>query len=166
MRQGAGGRRRTFDRLADKFMPGKYDPPSFALRLAHKDVTLATELGREVSVPMRLANLALEELTEALNRGWGERDSRIAMLLQRSAPASKSRLMRRRSRTSSRGIRAKRREASCLPTPCPIARLEDCPTATKTGASSPTWEERPLELAAVAASLEAPVTLPRKDRAP
>ena len=23
-----------------------------------------------------------EELTEALNRGWGERDSRVAMLLQ------------------------------------------------------------------------------------
>jgi 3-hydroxyisobutyrate dehydrogenase len=31
---------------------------------------------------MRLANAALEELTEALNRGWGERDSRVAMLLQ------------------------------------------------------------------------------------
>jgi 3-hydroxyisobutyrate dehydrogenase len=31
---------------------------------------------------MRLANLTLEELTEALNRGWGQRDSRVAMLLQ------------------------------------------------------------------------------------
>jgi 3-hydroxyisobutyrate dehydrogenase len=31
---------------------------------------------------MRLANLTLDELTEALNRGWGERDSRVAMLLQ------------------------------------------------------------------------------------
>jgi 3-hydroxyisobutyrate dehydrogenase len=31
---------------------------------------------------MRVANLALAELTEALNRGWGERDSRVAMLLQ------------------------------------------------------------------------------------
>jgi 3-hydroxyisobutyrate dehydrogenase len=31
---------------------------------------------------MRAANLALEELTEALNRGWGARDSRVAMLLQ------------------------------------------------------------------------------------
>jgi 3-hydroxyisobutyrate dehydrogenase len=52
------------------------------LRLAHKDVTLATELGREHGVPMRVANLALAELTEALNRGWGERDSRIPMSLQ------------------------------------------------------------------------------------
>ena len=31
---------------------------------------------------MRLANLALAELTEAINRGWGHRDSRVAMLLQ------------------------------------------------------------------------------------
>ncbi len=82
VRQGATGRRRTFDRLADNFLQGKYDPPSFALRLAHKDMTLATALGREHQVPMRVANLALAELTEALNRGWGERDSRVAMLLQ------------------------------------------------------------------------------------
>jgi 3-hydroxyisobutyrate dehydrogenase len=82
VRQGAAGRQRTFDRLADNFLPGKFDPPSFALRLAHKDVTLATEVGREHGVPMRIANLALAELTEALNRGWGHRDSRVAMLLQ------------------------------------------------------------------------------------
>ncbi len=82
VRQGAGGRQRTFDRLPHQFFRGKYDPPNFALRLAHKDVTLATELGREQGVPMRVANLALADLTEALNRGWGERDSRIAMSLQ------------------------------------------------------------------------------------
>ena len=82
VRQGAGGRRRTFDGLVDQFLPGRFDPPSFALRLAHKDVTLATALGREHKVPMKLANITLEEMTEALNRGWAERDSRVAMLLQ------------------------------------------------------------------------------------
>ena len=82
VRQGAGGRRRTFDGLVDQFLPGKFDPPAFALRLAHKDVTLATALGREHKVPMKLANITLEEMTEALNRGWAERDSRVAMLLQ------------------------------------------------------------------------------------
>lgn len=82
VRQGALGRQRTFDRLVDQFLPGKFEPPAFALRLAHKDVSLAAELGREVGVPMRLVNLALAEMTEALNRGWGERDSRVAMLLQ------------------------------------------------------------------------------------
>jgi 3-hydroxyisobutyrate dehydrogenase-like beta-hydroxyacid dehydrogenase len=82
VRQGALGRRRTFEGLIDQFLPGVFEPPAFALRLAHKDVTLATALGREKDVPMRMANLALAELTEALNRGWGERDSRVAMLLQ------------------------------------------------------------------------------------
>ncbi len=82
VRQGALGRRRTFEGLVDQFLPGKFDPPAFALRLAHKDVSLATSLGREHKVPMRLANVTLEEMTEALNRGWAERDSRVSMLLQ------------------------------------------------------------------------------------
>lgn len=82
IRQGAFGRRRTFDGLADQFLTGQYDPPSFALKLAHKDVSLATALGREVGVPMRLANLTLEEMTEARGRGWDDLDSRSCMKLQ------------------------------------------------------------------------------------
>jgi len=82
VRQGANGRRRTFDSLADQFLPGTYDPARFALKLAHKDVSLATGLGKELGVPMRLSNMALEEMTEALSRGWAARDSRSAMLLQ------------------------------------------------------------------------------------
>jgi 3-hydroxyisobutyrate dehydrogenase len=82
VRFGALGRRGTFDSLPQHFLPGQFDPPDFALRLAHKDVTLAVEVGREFKVPMRLANLTLEEMTEALNRGWSQRDSRVAMLLQ------------------------------------------------------------------------------------
>jgi 3-hydroxyisobutyrate dehydrogenase len=82
VRFGALGRRRTFDGLAQQFLPGRFDPPDFALRLARKDVSLAVEVGREFDVPMRLANLTLAELTEAMNRGWAGRDSRVAMLLQ------------------------------------------------------------------------------------
>jgi len=82
VRQGALGRSRTFDRLVDQFLPGRFEPATFTLRLAHKDVTLATALGREHQVPMRLAGMTLDEMTEALNRGWGERDSRVTMLLQ------------------------------------------------------------------------------------
>jgi 3-hydroxyisobutyrate dehydrogenase len=82
VRQGAQGRRRTFDSLALQFLPGRFDPPDFALALAHKDVGLAVELGRELDVPMRLAAMTLEELGTALERGWEGRDSRSAMLLQ------------------------------------------------------------------------------------
>ena len=81
VRQGAVGRRFTFDALVDQFLPAKYDPPAFALRLAHKDVSLANALGRELGVPMRMCNLALAEMTEAMNRGWDGRDSRSVMLL-------------------------------------------------------------------------------------
>jgi 3-hydroxyisobutyrate dehydrogenase len=82
VRRGALGRRGVFESLAAHLLPGKFDPPDFALRLARKDVNLAVEVGREFNVPMRLANLTLEEMTEALNRGWGGRDSRSAQLLQ------------------------------------------------------------------------------------
>jgi 3-hydroxyisobutyrate dehydrogenase-like beta-hydroxyacid dehydrogenase len=82
VRQGAAGRRYTFDALIDQFLPGRYDPPAFALRLAHKDVSLANALGRELGVPMRMCNLTLAEMTEALARGWDGRDSRSVMLLQ------------------------------------------------------------------------------------
>jgi len=82
VRKGATGRRGPFEGLADHLLPGNFDPPDFALRLARKDVDLAVAVGREFDVPMRLANLTLMEMTEALNRGWGDRDSRVAMLLQ------------------------------------------------------------------------------------
>jgi 3-hydroxyisobutyrate dehydrogenase-like beta-hydroxyacid dehydrogenase len=82
VRQGATGRVRTFDRLGNKFLTGQHDPADFALRLLHKDVGLAVGLGREVGVPMRLANMTYEELTEAMNRGWGTRNSTVGQLLQ------------------------------------------------------------------------------------
>ena len=82
VRQGATGRVRTFDRLGDKFLIGQHDPADFALRLLHIDVGLAVGLGREVGVPMRLANMVYEELTEAMNRGWGTRNSTVGQLLQ------------------------------------------------------------------------------------
>jgi 3-hydroxyisobutyrate dehydrogenase len=82
LRQGTAGRKRTFDRLAEQFLPGVYDPPAFALRLAHKDMKLAMELARSCGVPMRMASIALEEFGEAVQRGWSERDARVAMVLQ------------------------------------------------------------------------------------
>ena len=83
LRQCAMGRVRTFDRMGNQFMQHKFDPPDFALKLAHKDVTLATELAREIGVPMKIANLTHCEMTEALNRGWGNLDSRSFLMLQK-----------------------------------------------------------------------------------
>ena len=83
IRQCAMGRVRTFDRMGNQFMQHKFEPPDFALKLAHKDVTLATELAREIGVPMKIANLTHAEMTEALNRGWGHLDSRSFLMLQK-----------------------------------------------------------------------------------
>lgn len=68
--------------MPQTYFRGRFDPPNFALRLAFKDVNLATSLGREFNVPMAVANLTLQELMAAMNRGWADKDSRIAMLLQ------------------------------------------------------------------------------------
>ena len=68
---------RAFDRLGQCFLSGRHDPADFALRLLRKDVGLAVGLGREVGVPMRLANMAFEKLAAAMNRGWGTRNSTV-----------------------------------------------------------------------------------------
>jgi 3-hydroxyisobutyrate dehydrogenase len=87
IRTGAAGRMRGFDNIARRFLVGKLDPPSFALRLVFKDVNLALELGREVNVPMRLCNLVQQDITEAMNRGWEARDSQSFLLLQQERAA-------------------------------------------------------------------------------
>jgi len=79
---GGFGRTGTFDVLGGQFLRQRFDPPEFPLALAHKDVRLMTELAKEVEVPMRLVNLALEEMTEAVNRGWSDRDWLAGTLLQ------------------------------------------------------------------------------------
>jgi 3-hydroxyisobutyrate dehydrogenase len=81
VRQGVVGRRRTFDGIGDQYLQSKYDPPSFALRLAYKDFTLALELARQLGVPMKQAETAYHDFTEALERGWGGLDSHAPMQL-------------------------------------------------------------------------------------
>ncbi len=82
IRQGAMGRSRTFDRIGDQYLQSKYEPASFTVRLAHKDLTLGLELARQLGVPMKHAEAALQDFTAAIERGWGERDSRSPMQLQ------------------------------------------------------------------------------------
>jgi 3-hydroxyisobutyrate dehydrogenase len=81
IRSGAAGRMRSFDNIG-RLLQNQLDPPSFALRLVQKDIALALQLGREVSVPMRLCNLVGQDITEAMNRGWEGRDSQSFLVLQ------------------------------------------------------------------------------------
>jgi 3-hydroxyisobutyrate dehydrogenase-like beta-hydroxyacid dehydrogenase len=64
---------------------GEFDTVRFALKLARKDIGLATELAREYDVPMPMAAVAEQIMMEALARGWGERDSTSPWLLQEEA---------------------------------------------------------------------------------
>ncbi len=82
MRQGVVGRRRTFDGLANEYLPAKYEPVNFALRLAYKDFTLAMELAHQMGVPMKQAEAAYEDYTAAMERGWGDHDANVPMKLQ------------------------------------------------------------------------------------
>ena len=80
---GAVGRAVHFNFVfPETYLKGKFDEPHFPLKGALKDVGLALELSREFQVPMAVGNLAYQELTAAMNRGWGEEDARKAMLLQ------------------------------------------------------------------------------------
>ena len=82
IRQGAIGRARTFDRIGDQYLQSKYEPASFTVRLAHKDLTLGLELARQLGVPMKHAEVACQDFAAALDRGWGNRDSRSPMQIQ------------------------------------------------------------------------------------
>ena len=68
--------------LPEMVFKGRFDPVRFALRLARKDVGLATELAREFDVPMAMAALTEQTLDEAMARGWGDRDYGTPFLLQ------------------------------------------------------------------------------------
>ena len=70
------------DLVAEQYLQSSYEPPSFALRLALKDFNLALDLAREFDVPMKQAEVAYQDYTAAMERGWTERDSRSPMQLQ------------------------------------------------------------------------------------
>ena len=83
MRRGSLGRMRILhEGLIRTMFRGEFEPASFALELAHKDISLATELAREYSVPMPLATLSEQVAMQAINRGWKDRDSSVTVLLQ------------------------------------------------------------------------------------
>lgn len=68
--------------LPETYFQGKFDPASFALNLAYKDLNLAAGMGNEFRVPMPHTNLVLQDLIAAMNKGWADRDSRVFLTLQ------------------------------------------------------------------------------------
>ena len=68
--------------IPDVVLKGDFDNVRFALKLARKDVGLATALAREYDVPMPLAAVGEQIMVEAMARGWGERDSTSPWELQ------------------------------------------------------------------------------------
>lgn len=56
--------------------------PGFAIDLAAKDLRLGTMLGRELKVPLDVANLAEQRYIEAQARGWGQLTSDAVVRIQ------------------------------------------------------------------------------------
>ena len=83
LRNGGGGRGNILNvTFPQTYLKGKFDPPRFKLNGAQKDVSLALELARQHDVPMASATHTYNEMTSAINRGWGDLDSRVSLLLQ------------------------------------------------------------------------------------
>ena len=83
LRNGSGGRGNILNvTFPQTYFQGKFDPPRFKLTGAQKDVSLALALAREHDVPMASATHTYNEMTSASNRGWGNLDSRVSLLLQ------------------------------------------------------------------------------------
>ncbi|WP_323032505.1 NAD(P)-dependent oxidoreductase [Paracoccus sp. (in: a-proteobacteria)] len=87
IRAGAAGRKRSFDVVGPRFLQDNVEVPNFQLRLALKDISLALDLGREQDVPMRICTLVQQDMIEAVNRGWGERDSQSFLVMQQERAA-------------------------------------------------------------------------------
>ena len=56
--------------------------PGFQLDLAAKDVALATQLGRELRVPMEMSNIAQQRYIDGQNRGFGKMASGAVAMVQ------------------------------------------------------------------------------------
>jgi 3-hydroxyisobutyrate dehydrogenase-like beta-hydroxyacid dehydrogenase len=60
-----------------------FETDTFPLKLLRKDVSLATALGRDLNVPLPMANIAEQKLVEAVDRGWGDKSAyTVTFLLQ------------------------------------------------------------------------------------
>ena len=66
-------------------------PRFFPLKLARKDLGLATEVAREFNVPMALAALVEQDMMAGLEGGLGEQDATVAFTIQEASSGVKVR---------------------------------------------------------------------------
>jgi 3-hydroxyisobutyrate dehydrogenase-like beta-hydroxyacid dehydrogenase len=72
--------------ISETVFKGNYEAPaSFGIGLSRKDVGLATELGREVNVPMPIAALVEQIMVQAISRGWSDQSTASLFRLQEEA---------------------------------------------------------------------------------
>jgi len=82
VRDGAFGQGNFLNMLPRVIFKGAFDRAFFALRLARKDLGLATEVAREFDVPMALASSVEQDLMAGLVRGLGDTDASAAFTIQ------------------------------------------------------------------------------------
>ena len=92
--KGAHGKVTPLTRWYDVMFKGKFTgtPLSFYLELMRKDIRLACEIGRDVDVPMEIANIVEQRYTEAMNRGWGRNAYEVVVRLQEERAGAELRL--------------------------------------------------------------------------
>lgn len=77
----SSGNTARMETFPDGLFKGDFEP-GFQVDLASKDVGLATELGRDLELPMDLSNLVHQRYIEAQHKGWGKLESSAVIRLQ------------------------------------------------------------------------------------
>ena len=72
--------------FSETVFKGNYEAPaSFNIALSRKDVSLATDLGRQHNVPMPIAALVEQIMIQAVSRGWSDQSTASLFRLQEEA---------------------------------------------------------------------------------
>lgn len=88
---GAFGQGHFLNMLPRVIFKGAFDRAFFPLKLARKDLGLATEVAREFNVPMALAALVEQDMLAGLEGGLGDKDATAAFTIQEARSGIKVR---------------------------------------------------------------------------
>jgi 3-hydroxyisobutyrate dehydrogenase-like beta-hydroxyacid dehydrogenase len=82
--EGVLGQGKTLALFPNIIFSGKFDITTMGMPLsyAHKDVSIATQVGREFGVPMPIATLVEGDMVSAMNRGEGHKEHTVFVTAQ------------------------------------------------------------------------------------